>query len=165
MKIIIALYFILQATSLFAFVNPNQCPEKFIITYYDINRGPLTKKIDADPILKAGWSVVKETQKLELEFTLLKRTEVAQCIYLNKNNQAFLQTNNGIDELVIPYVRDLYFRTKVLTFSNDFIELAVDEESKDIYAPVLQTNSRGEVSVVDEVEVGEAEAVNIQVID
>jgi hypothetical protein len=164
MKVILILTLALFSFSTFAYVDSSKCPETFSITYYNINRGPLTKEIQADSTLKAGWDGVKAAQKFEQEFHLSTRSDTALCVYINKNGAAFLQTNNFVDELVIPYNNNLYFRTKVLSFTNEYIELAIDEESKDIYAPILQPDSDGGVNAVGEVEVGEAEAVNIQVL-
>ena len=163
MKIIIIMTVALCSLSSFAFVDSSKCPEKFAITYYDINRGPLTEKIEKDPSLKTGWDNVTQAQKYSKEFHLSTRSNTALCVYINKTGAALLQTNNGVDELVVPYSNNLYFRTKVLSFSNDYIELAIDEESKDIYAPIVQIDSDGGVNTIGEVEVGEAEAVNIQV--
>ncbi|MDD4974444.1 MAG: hypothetical protein PHY93_08830 [Bacteriovorax sp.] len=165
MKVILILTLSLFSFSTFAHVDSSKCPEKFSITYYDINRGPLTKKIEVDPFLKAGWDGVKQAQKFEQEFHLSTKSDTDLCVYINKNGAVILQTNDGVDELRVPYSNNLYFRTKVLSFSNDYIELAVDEESKNIYAPILQPNSDGGVNVIGEVEVGEAEAVNIEVLD
>jgi hypothetical protein len=164
MKIILLLNLAFFSFSTFAFIDSGKCPEKFFITYFNINRGPLTKKIVADPILKAGWDSVQEAQKFEQEFQISQRTDSSLCIYVNNNYMAYLQSNEGVDELVIPYNKGLYFRTKILTFSNDYIELAVDEDSKNILTPIHHVGLDGAIAV-GEVDVGEAEAVNIQVLE
>jgi hypothetical protein len=165
MKVILILIVTFYSVTSFAFVESKNCPERFSITYYDINRDPLTKEIAEDPRIKEGWDSVKKEQKFEVEFVLFTRSDTALCVYSNNMTAAFLQTNNGLDELMIPYKNNLYFRTKVLSFSREYIELAVDEESKDIYAPILQPDSDGGSNQIGEVEVGGAQAVNIQVIE
>ncbi len=164
MKIFIAISLILLSTTSFAFVDSKNCPDIFSITYYNISRGPLTAEIKNDWSLKAGWDQVKEAQKLVLEFKISTRSTTALCVYTNGKVAAFLQTNDGVDELMIPYNNSLYFRTKVLSFSSEYIELAVDEESKDILAPKISIDSDGGTNVTGEFEVGEAEAVNVQVL-
>lgn len=146
-------------------VESQNCPENFSISYYDITKSPLTTQIKNDPLLKQAWSSVKETQKLTQEFKISSRTSSALCVYTNGKAAVFLQTNNGVDELVVPFAQNLYFRTKVLSFANDYIELAIDEDSKKLLAPVYQMDSDGGSNVIDEVEVGTAEAVNVQVVE
>ncbi len=165
MKMLLVLLICFFSTTTFALVDSKNCPKSFSITYYDISRNPLTKEITENPAIKAGWETVNKDQKFEQVFTLSTRSDTALCVYVNKSVAAFLETNNGVDELMIPYKNNLYFRTKILSFSNDFIELAIDEESKDIYAAVLQPDSDGGSNQIGEVEVGQAQAVNIQVLE
>lgn len=162
MKLILSLALAIFSTLTFASVESVNCPESFSITYFNITRGPLTKIIKNNEILKAGWDSVKEAQKLELEFTISSRVDSTYCVYTNGQTTAYLQTNNGTDELVIPYGKNLYFRTRVLSFANDYIELAVDEYSKKIFTPIMKIDSNGDVKVSGEVGIGSAEAINIQ---
>jgi hypothetical protein len=165
MKMLLILSICFFSTTTFALVDSKNCPKSFSITYYDINRNPITKEITENPAIKAGWDTVNNEQKFEQVFTLFTRSNTALCVYVNNTVAAFLQTNDGVDELMIPFKNNLYFRTKILSFSNDYIELAVDEESKDIYAAVLQPDSDGGSNQIGEIEVGQAQAVNIQVLD
>lgn len=150
MKLLLILTITIFSSSTFALVDSNNCPESFSITYYNITRSPITSVIKESAALKAGWASVKEAQKLEQEFSLIKKTDKALCVYTNGTADLYLRTNNGVDEIIVPYADNLYFKTKVLSFSNDYIELAVDEDSKKIY------------SAIGEVEVGSAQGVNVQ---
>ena len=165
MKIYLGLLLGFLSFSSWALVDAKKCPAKFEITYYDISRGPLTRTVMNNPIYKMAWDKIQETKKFEQIFKITSRTDTALCVYSNGINGALLQTNNGIDELVIPYKDELYFRTKVLSFSNDYIELAVDEDSKDIYTPIKEYDSDGGYNVVGELPVGKAQAVNIEELD
>lgn len=165
MKLILSLIIATLSTSAFAIVDSKNCPDNFYITFYNISRSVLTSDIRNNSSLKAGWDTVKEAQKLEQEFKIIKRTETTSCVYSNGNQALYLWTNNNaVDELVVPYKNNLYFRTKVLSFANDYIELAIDEDSKKILVPIMSVDSNGGTKVTGEVEVGEAEAVNIQVL-
>lgn len=163
MKTVFTLLALSVSLHVSAKVESQNCPESFSISYYDITKSPLTSQIKNNPLLKQAWDAVKATQKLSQEFKISSRTSSALCVYTNGKAAVFLQTNNGVDELVVPFAQNLYFRTKVLSFANDYIELAIDEDSKKLLTPVYQIDSDGGSNVIDEVEVGTAEAVNVQV--
>ncbi len=165
MKILISLMLIVISFSSEAFVNSNECPNNFVITYYNISRGPLSRSIQGNSEVRLGWESIREAQKFELDFKLVTKTSTAYCEYANGKNTATLQNKNGFDELVIPYSNNLYFRTKVLAFSDDYIELAVDEDSKKILFPVIEINSNGDSKVVDEIAIGEADGVRAEVLE
>lgn len=164
MKLTMAILLSFLSFSAFALVESKNCPEKFSITYSNITRAPLSSEIEDSWSVKAGWSTVTNDQSLAQEFKISTRSDTALCVYTNGKVAVFLQTNDGVDELLVPYNYNVYFRTKVLSFSNDYIELAVDKDSKNIFAPILQIDSDGGVNAAGEVKVGEAEAVNVEVL-
>lgn len=165
MKTMFLFVLVLVSLQANAMIESQRCPEAFSISYYDISKSPLTPTIKNDRLLKKVWDSVKATQKLVQEFRILTRSSSALCAYTSGKAVAFLQTRNGFDELVVPFSQNLYFRTKVLSFELDYIELAVDDESKKLQTPVFQIDTNGRPTMIGETEVGTAEAVNVQVLE
>ena len=133
MKIILSMIILTISSLSFAAVIKDECPESFTVTYYNISRGPLTKEIKDNPAFKLAWESVRENQRLLQIFSLVKKSDADVCNYLNGNKKAYLKSSGEIEVLYIPYNEKLYFRTNVLSFSKEYIELAVDENSKKIF--------------------------------
>lgn len=163
----LALFIILSFLSFssFGFVDSKNCPESFVITYSNIAKAPLSLEIENSWSAKAAWSTVTPEQKIEQVFTISSRTDSSLCVYINGKVAAFLQTNDGVDELTGPYNNNVnaYLRTKVKTFSRNHIELIKDEASNTIVAPVFVMSSDS-VEVAGEVKIGTAESIEIKVL-
>lgn len=167
MKTFLAITLCLISFSAFSLVESKNCPDAFSISYFDISRAPLTAEIENSWSLKIAWDSIHKIQKTEQVFKISSRTNSALCVYTDGKVAAFLQTNNGIDELFVPFNENvnLFFRSKILTFSSEYIELAVDEESKSIYGQKLRSNSEGGYESIGESVIGSAQAINIQVLE
>lgn len=162
MKIILSIILLMISNLSLAKVIKEECPENFTITYYNISRGPLTKDIKNNAEVKLAWESVKEAQRFLQFFNLVKDSAADICSYSNGKKMAYIKSINEVEVLFIPYDDKLYFRTKILSFSQDYIELAVDEDSKKIFGMMKVHSGSGLPDINTEVEIGEAEAVNIQ---
>jgi hypothetical protein len=164
MKLILCLIALSFSLSASAFVESKNCPSKIGVTLFDITRAQSREEIQNNWSVKSAWESFSNQDKLDQKFSIVSRTDSALCVYSNGHQALFLETNNGVDELVIPVNEKLYMRTKILSFGKDFIEPAIDEESKQVVAPIIQLDSDGGSMTVGEVSVGEVEAIDIDVL-
>lgn len=157
MKFSITLMATLFSFSAFALVESKNCPEQFVISYHKIARADLSPEIEDSWSVKAGWLTVGKELKMKEIYKISTRSNTALCVYINGKTAAFLQTNNGVDELMIPYNHNVYFRTKLNHFSRNSISIAEDQDSLSLLAPVIMPDSDGGMNVLGEVKVGSAE--------
>jgi hypothetical protein len=162
MKLSLALVLSFLSFSAFSYVDSKNCPEEFSITYSGLTREALTPVIDNNQIAYIVWEAVENVKEVTGTFKLSTRTESALCVYVNKNAAAFLQTNDGVDELMVGFNEvPGYFRTKVSSFSRNHIEVANDRASKSLLAPIF-SNNPDSTETLGEVVVATAQAVTIK---
>lgn len=164
MKLSIIALLSLFSFSAFGLVDSKNCPESFEITYTDIMRAPLSPEIEDSWSVKAGWSTLKNVTEFHQTFAISTRTNSALCVYTNGKVAVFLQTNDGVDELAVPYNHNLFFRTKIVSFSKNHIDLNMNKSSLEILAQILVPDSDGGAMAMGEVAVGEAQSVQLKVL-
>jgi hypothetical protein len=147
----------------FARINTANCPNQITIQYQNISRLPYSAEISQSAFLDQSFKSVIDHDNKKVTFNLLTRTTETLCVYTNHQFAAYLQTNNGIDELMIPYNELTFFRTKVSSVSTSQIELTKDSDSFLLLAPDYQIDSDGGLNVINEVPVATAESIYIEV--
>ena len=135
--------FLLTSALLFSFnsfarINTAKCPNQINIQYKNITKLPLTSEISQNAILDKAYKTVIESDAVNTTYHLLTRTNDTLCVYTNEHFVAFLQTNNNIDELMVPYNEFTFFRTKVISVNNNNIELSKDADSLLLFAQDFQ---------------------------
>lgn len=163
MKFALITFLALFSFSSFALVDSKNCPKSFSVTYSNITRSPLTAEIESSWSVKSFWERFQNAEKLERFFVISTRSNTALCVYTSNNFAALLQTNNGVDEIAVPFDYNVFFRTKVISFSPNHIEISNDNASRDLLAPIFVLNSDS-VSIEGEVKIGTAEKVEVNIL-
>lgn len=148
MKLTMTLVLSFLSFSAFAYVDSKNCPETFTVTYsgLQINKSE-----------KNNLVLVQE------EFKIYTRSTMAACYYSNGKVAAALQTNAGVDELVIGVSQNsmFYFRAKVASFSQGHLEIENNGEPKTIYTVVISPNPDS-TEVLGELEVGTVQSLEVK---
>lgn len=165
MKLTLGLFLSIFSFQAFSYVDSANCPETFTITYTDVSRVALNPAIENDLFAKMAWDRLKGLNRtLVYKFKISTRSDSALCVYTAADSAAYLQTNDGVDELVVGFDFTqgllLYFQTKVLSFSSNHIEVETDVESRSLTSLVYPNPTSGEV--VRTVPVAEAKSVSVK---
>ena len=148
MKLTMTLVLSFLSFSAFAYVDSKNCPETFTVTYsgLQINKSEKNNRV-----------LVQE------EFKIYTRSTMAACYYSNGKVAAALQTNAGVDEVVIGVSQNamFYFRAAVASYSQGHLEIENNGGPRKIYTVVLSPNPDS-TEVLSELEVGTVHALEVK---
>lgn len=162
MKKLFTLLALILSTNTFAYVDSSQCPEEISIEILQTTKSELNTKIESEWSVKFAWEKMEPMERVLENFSILTRSGTL-CVYVGGGKAVYLQTNNFVDELAVPYdtQQSVYFRFKISSFSRKHIDLIQGQEFT-LFAPILFIGGDS-VTQIGEEKIGQAQAVNLHV--